>query len=334
MATRARFSMPADLKLEIGEDGIALEFPGDVELDQDLGVGFDRVFAAGDLTVRVPIASGSLQCKGTLRITGDVDAKYLHGREVILGDGAVRCVAISADHRIQIGSATVIADAIIAPELALHGDAQGRVTVIESLNDPGATKIKGGFSLADYQDMFGDVETFLDQRGLSPLEGGLPAQTPAPAPQPAAPPPEAMIDPMPLDLEEPTGPRVQSPTPAPSPAREEEEDDPLSLSLDILEPLVGATTAAPPAAPAHRADDELYQRLQDALARIHACYQGNDLPPAVRELRSLVDQRDVDVLRSNITDVWNGLLGFHQQRGIRPHHQVTHAFNVIHGLVS
>jgi hypothetical protein len=105
-------------------------------------------------------------------------------------------------------------------------------------------------------------------------------------------------------------------------------DDPLSLSLDDLEPLVDQNDAS------RGGNDELQQRLIDALGRITACYEGTDLPPAVLELRTLVERRDYDGLRANITDVWNGLLGFHQKRGIRPHHQVTHAFNMIHGLVS
>ncbi|MCA9573404.1 MAG: hypothetical protein KC656_36460, partial [Myxococcales bacterium] len=75
-------------------------------------------------------------------------------------------------------------------------------------------------------------------------------------------------------------------------------------------------------------------RLKEALDRITACYEGMDLPPAVSELRSLVNDGDMEALAANITAVWNGLLGFHQKRGIRPHHQVTHAFNVIHSLVS
>ena len=110
---------------------------------------------------------------------------------------------------------------------------------------------------------------------------------------------------------------------------EEDVEDPLSLSLDDLEPLVEAVEAG-----VTEETNDLQQRLNDALGRITACYEGSDLPPAIEELRSLVEHRDYDGLRQSITEVWNGLLGFHQKRGIRPHHQVTHAFNVIHGLVS
>ena len=77
----------------------------------------------------------------------------------------------------------------------------------------------------------------------------------------------------------------------------------------------------------------MYGQLAEAMSRISTCYEGGDVPPAVNELQLLVEQRDIDALRDNITEVWNGLLSFHQKRGIRPHHQVTHAFNQIHGLI-
>ena len=73
--------------------------------------------------------------------------------------------------------------------------------------------------------------------------------------------------------------------------------------------------------------------MTDAAGRITSCYEGTDVPPAVTELQLLIEQGNLEALRSNITEVWNGLLSFHQKRGIRPHHQVTHAFNVIHSLI-
>jgi len=80
-------------------------------------------------------------------------------------------------------------------------------------------------------------------------------------------------------------------------------------------------------------EDTLFAPLTEALKRITSCYD-DELPPPVETLQTLIEARDYATLRSQITDVWTGLLGYHQQKGIRPHHQVTHAFNVIHGLVS
>lgn len=322
MGKRA-FTLPEGLKLRFADDRIDLEFDGDVEIEQSLGRRLGTVVATGDLTVKLDEITGDLQAGGVLRLTGEIDAGNLHAREVVLGRQSIRVRAISALERITIGAANIHADVIIAPEVNIDPKAQGRVTVIESQNDRNATKIKGGFTLADYEDMFGNSEEFLTQRGVVPIGETPPVPGPstsvAPTPTaPPAPPRSASVKPAPQ----------RTHTPAPAPARrddEEDTDDPLSLSLDDLEPLVEQSGSP--------TNDEMHGRLSEALGRITACYEGTDLPPAVMELKDLVEQRDYDALRQNITEVWNGLLGFHQKRGIRPHHQVTHAFNVIHGLV-
>ena len=166
--------------------------------------------------------------------------------------------------------------------------------------------------------MFGDAEEFLAQRGLSAL--GDPQSAPKPKAKPVAKAPPKPKSSIKAELSA----VALAPTINEEPD-DEDVDDPLSLSLDDLEPLVDG---------AGRDEVDMQVRLQDALQRITSCYENSDVPPAVNELRSLVDDGDMAALKSNITEVWNGLLGFHQKRGIRPHHQVTHAFNVIHSLVS
>ncbi|HHO54135.1 MAG TPA: hypothetical protein ENK18_25510, partial [Deltaproteobacteria bacterium] len=175
MSTRPRFILPTELKLKLTPEGIDIEYDGDVELEQDLGQSLHKVIASGDLTVKLQRVTGSLQCGGTLRIHGEIDAEHIHGREVVLGRQKVRCTSISANERITVGAASLTVDAIIAPEINLDPKASGRVTVIESDNDRGATKIKGGFSVSDYDDMFGNADEFLAQRGLQRLGEAGPA---------------------------------------------------------------------------------------------------------------------------------------------------------------
>lgn len=365
------FVLPAGVTLRVTEHGLHLAYDGDVELHETPDAGFALVEAGGDLEIRLPRITGSLRAGGTLRIRGDISGGRLHARHVVLGRQRVDCLAITATESITIGAAHITSDAIIAPVIHLDPKAHGRVTVIESRNDRGATKIKGGFSLADYDDMFGNADDFLSARGLSRLSGPTesprsstprtvtpPRHTPLPIDEiedtgpvpdtlPPATPRTATPRP-PLRSMANTGPTINTPIsypptpptaqghppsapPPPTPIRrrgEEDEDDPsLSVSFGTMEPMLpdpGRDAAA---------QAELHQRLADALGRIIACYEGADLPPAVQQLRALVDERDYEALRDDITEVWNGLLGFHQKRGIRPHHQVTHAFNVIHGLV-
>lgn len=299
MSKRPTFVLPAGLELELTDGAMSIRYDGDVRIEDTGGRQIEEIHAGGDLDLKVDKINGRLVAGGTLTLSGDIDAEHLHAREVVLGRQSVRCKAISATQRITIGAADLAVDCIIAPEIILDPKASGRVTVIECHNERGATKIKGGFSLADYDDMFGNAAEFLAERGLEPLGEGGPPLVPAPP-----------VRPLGADLPE-----------------EEDVDDPLSLSIEDIEPLMEQAPADDPESA------QLHAQLTDALERITTCYEGSDLPPAVAELQLLVDQRDYDALRNNITEVWNGLLGFHQKRGIRPHHQVTHAFNVIHGLI-
>lgn len=339
------FVLPAGLDLQIGET-LSVRHGGDVTLQQSFGVPLGLAEAGGDLTIALQTVSGNLKSGGKLTIEGRIDAGSIHGREVYIGAQDVKCRAISADVRIVIGAAKLSVDIIIAPEVVIDPKASGRVTVIESTTETGPTKIKGGFSLAEYEEAVGDPVTFLDERGLTALAvrmaAASEAQKAAPAKAaPAVPAPTAPAPTVPTPSRAPTPPavppRAAAPRPEappkyapPTPVRpiptpivvEEDVGDPMSLSVEDLEPIHE---------PAEK--DELHPKLMEAVQRISTCYEGKEVPPAVSKLRELVEARDYDRLRENITEVWNGLLGYHQKKGIRPHHQVTHAFNVIHGLV-
>jgi cytoskeletal protein CcmA (bactofilin family) len=338
MPDRPSFTLPDGLQLDVTADTLDLKFDGDVTISTTLGRRFGRIEVGGDLTVQLSTSlTGTVRCGGTLSVNGDIDAEHVHAREISLGRQNVKCRTLSADQRITLGAGTIVADVIIAPEIVMDPKAQGRVTVIESQNERGATKIKGGFGLADYEDMFGNADEFLAQRGLRRLDAGGPLASGS-APKPTSPPtrsraptPVTTSTVVPDDATQ----RITRAAPAPAPPRkaaapaiDEDTEDPVSVSFDDLEPV---ETAAAADAATNRND--VHQRLVDALGRITACYEGTDLPPAVHELQELVKGKDYDALRQNITEVWNGLLGFHQKRGIRPHHQVTHAFNVINNLV-
>ena len=316
MPKPAAFTLPPGLELDLSGDTLDITYDGDIHIESDLGKPLGTIRAGGDLTIKLPKVTGDLEAKGEVHIAGEIDAKRLHGKTVVLGRQRTRCTTITADQTITIGASELKVDAIVAPEIRLDPKASGRVTVIESLNERGATKIKGGFSVADYDDMIGDAASFLADRGVTPLD-----RSAAPVSSGAAAPPAEEEE------EEDISDAQTVMTRAVPPDDEEDVDDPLSLSLDDLEPLMeealGDTSA----------NDDLQQRLTEGLARVTASYDASDLPPAVEELRHLIQEKDYPALRQNITEIWNGLLGFHQKRGIRPHPQVTHAFNLIHGLL-
>lgn len=308
MAKPAPFSLPKGVEFDVSGGKLVVKHAGDVTISTTLGNALASVEAGGDLTIELDKVTGVLVAGGKLLIKGDVQATSLRADTIVLESGSISAKAISASSSITIGKAELQVDAIVAPRIEIDGKATGRVTVIDSQNARKPNNIKGGFSLSDYEDMIGNAAAFLAERGI-PAPDGSAAPPAAPEPEPEE---EVVLAPTPTVADE-------------DDEDDEDIDDPLSLSVEDLEPL--------------NEDEDpnasLQARLNEALRRITACYDdGADTPPAVAELRSLVEDGDVDALSQNITSVWNGLLGFHQKRGIRPHHQVTHAFNVIHSLVS
>ena len=160
--------------------------------------------------------------------------------------------------------------------------------------------------------MFGDAEAFLSERGVKALDGAS-SEAAAPEADPVVEEDDEEEDDVTIDT-------AMMEEELPSVA----EDAPVPLTVDDIEPL---------ADDAIQSDDDLHPKLAEGLERIIESYDAGDLPPAVDELRDLITEKDYPALRQNITEIWNGLLGFHQKRGIRPHPQVTHAFNLLHSLL-
>ena len=251
------------MKLDITADRITIVYDGDLEIEVEPGRDLGGLRALGDLLVRLPAVTGDLVAGGRLEVQSDVtNGGHLHGREVVVEKTIVKCKVITADDRIVIGAGTITADAMVAPRISVDAQATGRVTVIESRNERGPTKVKGGLSLAEYQETFGNAEAFVAEHGIRPL------------------------------------------------------------------PPVAESAPAPP-----EDEDDLQPKLAEALERILACYDPDDLPLPVEQLTALVESRDYDALALNIDSVWNELLKYHQKKKIRAHHQVTHAFSLIHMLV-
>jgi len=73
--------------------------------------------------------------------------------------------------------------------------------------------------------------------------------------------------------------------------------------------------------------------LLDTVNLIVSCYDETGVPPAVTELHGLISAGEYEEVRSEITNIWNSLLKYHQQTGTRLQHQVTTTFNTINSIV-
>ena len=159
------FHLPAGVELDLGDDTLSIKFDGDVTVENTLGRKLGNVEAGGDLVVATD-ANGTLSAGGKLVLKGRVEAEIVRGGVVHLEGGSVKARSVSATSAIHVGNGTFTVDVMMAPNIEIDPKASGRVTVIESDNDRGPTNIKGGFSLAEYEELFGDATAFLAERGL------------------------------------------------------------------------------------------------------------------------------------------------------------------------
>ena len=289
MSELPEYHLPPEATLAVVDGRVSLTYPGDLRLSGTFGGTLASVEVTGDLTVDIQEMEGDLKAGGHIEVLHPLKAGRVHGKTVRLASGSIHCQAVSADERVDVGPVEIRIDGLIAPIVALDTRSSGRVTVLECHNKPDTSHLKGAFSLEDYEEAFGNVEAFLEERGLS---------RPGPVP-------EGVV--MPVA-------KQRKPSPSPSGHR-------------ASGPAIEWTPLPPPRL------DERDQRIKKAYRKIMDTYANMTPPAELTRMGAIIEQRDYPALREQINVVWEAMIEHHQKQGVRPHHSVANAFNVIHGLV-
>ena len=356
------------LELDLSDPhSLTLRYPGDVHLSQTFGRPLAGVFVGGDLTMDLPEVTGTCACDGVLATSSDVDAIRLTGRELHLSGGEIRARALSATERILIGPCKLKVDVIIAPVVHIHPEARGRVTVVECRNDRGPTKIRGEFSLTEYEENFGGAMEFLAGRGVQPLPKNLDIREIVERPYDldrvevqATEEPEELdaldfVDLEPIEdiADEDSFDGVSA---LPEDALEDEDDPATEITalpedfddddtlndedVGIIEPTQGLPPrAATPPPPPPRSDaprtpqtKAWFLKLDALVTDIERAYD-RDLPDPIRVLRSVVDSRQTEQVTHRLDAVWTDTVKHHRQARTPVDPRVTHRFRVLSDLV-
>ena len=77
------------------------------------------------------------------------------------------------------------------------------------------------------------------------------------------------------------------------------------------------------------------KEMMELVERIKSNYEGGEagMPPAVEQLTKLIRSSDFEGLKNTITDIWNGLLKWHQRSGAKLQHKTTTSFNTLNTLL-
>jgi len=359
MGDGSSFQLPESLEIVLTEDSLILKHDGDIVIGQTLGRLIESIACEQSVVIRIPTITGTILAAGDIRLEGTIDAELIYGRHVVIDADSLKCKAIAATHTLTIRCPELTCDVIMAPRVNLSPQSRGRVTMLESNKPCDTSQIKGGFSYAQYDELFGNAEAFLAARGLEPLaeppsDSELDAFDPdaafgsVPPPKGATLPEITEFEPVEVDDDDDTidgeGELLAF--------HMEEMEDGATPSAKASQPAAVAEQAPPPLgveSPAVGADLEflaeeteeveisfhpdIKTKLTDAIENIVGCYPNGNTPPALADLKDYIDNDDFVGLRHGIGDVWNSVLSHHSEQGIRPDRKVTHVFNLIHGMV-
>src|SRR6185436_3300656 len=243
-----------------------------------------RRVAAASMVLKGATTAEDLESTGSIDIDGkDLEVTNVRGGDVAIAAKTVKAKVVHGTSSVTVGPVKITADIVMAPEVQVDPKCTGKVTVIEARNDVAAPGIKGGLSLEDLEDAFGNSAQFLSERGLTPLSGSAPAARVAEEPEEEE---EAEVE---VDH----GDNGVGEADVDEAMVEDDSDGKDEIELD--EP------APPPPAPAG-VDPAIHQEIVDTVARIEACYADTELPPAVMRLQGLVADRDYQAIRSSITE--------------------------------
>ncbi len=431
--------------------GSSIEVGGDLQVEGDLIV--DNASVSGQLQARSisvqgleatgGVSAATIVGRESLSLGGDIRADRIDGGDLRIDEGDVNVRILAATRSVHLGAITIKSDIVMAPTVTMDASAGGRISVLESGTEPGTSRVKGCLSLEDLEELFGNSQQFLAERGLEdpgygprtasatpppPARASTRKSKAAAAPPPPAPEPQREVE-VEVEVEDPGDSMLASigPIAAEVHAAIEAEDDrtldemldhepdsptngidhgsaldslielsnvseidaieegsasvrvssspgpsiqvqaegeydlfgwadqmltevvapdavkDLDMEIDIdvevptgsVEPILEPEPEPEPEPELvpEPAEDPIHGQIQETVGKIVTCYLHTEMPPAVSRLKDLVEARDYGRVRSDITEIWNQLLKFHQKRGMRIQPQVTTTFNTINSLV-
>lgn len=230
------FVLPDGITLSMTDQGLVIENQGDIVLHGQIEGGIHSLTSIdGNVVLNNDFTLHHIHApNGAVEIHGRIEADRIEAASVEAdGDGFVVRV-VQASESISVGETTTHAEVLIAPVVKLASNAVGRITVVESHNELGATKVKGCLALSDLEELFDGSEGFIRGWEITPLRKSGRKATPKPAAPKKTPAKKSAPKPSPAK------PKAKTP-PAPAPEPEE--------APEPVEPEPAAEPEAPPAAP-------------------------------------------------------------------------------------
>ncbi len=300
--------IPAGVQIEHHENGLRVLNDGDIVILGGLGQPLDQVSSTkGSVTLHTeaPLRLERIEAPhGDVDLAGDLTVNTVMANNVLVGSGKLTAGAIVGEASIRLEGDELAADILATPEVEIADHVRGRATVIESNNELGPHRLKGGFRLSEYLDLFPggeaildrypEVKAFLDRQAEQEAGGATEGGS--------------------LESIE----EIQELEPSSLETTEHPDRD-----TDVLTLTDAVETKAAAAASSQGADDDLYESLYSAFLKVRGCYAG-DIPAPLQTLEGMLEARSFKKLKKRIPALWNELIQYHKQQKLEVANAVTH----------
>ena len=305
MSSNGAFVLPAGVRLSMEGDALSIHNAGDIVIEGAPAGSLHTLSSeSGDIVLAPPSAvklSSISAPGGTVTVRGKVTTESINAKSVHFESGTLKAKVIKASESISLSGSKLEATVVVAPNVTVEPSIKGRATAIQSDNEIGPHKLKGGFSLAEFVDMIPNGSEMLASFDIEVAEED--------------------DDDDEDDDQSAAVARAAAPAAADLDAAAPDDDDDVSIvedDDDVEDELLAEVTPDDEAGP-----------IREAMLSIADAYREGDLPEPIGVLTELVDGGDFKKLKEDVNRIWSELLKYHQQTDPYIPNTVTRGFQTI-----
>ena len=174
MSSNGAFVLPAGVKLSMEGDALSIHNAGDIVIEGAPAGSLSTLSSeSGNIVLAPPkaVTLASVSAPGgTVTVRGKVTTESIDAKSVSFEGGTLKAKVIKASDSITLAGTKLEATVVVAPEVLVEPSIKGRATAIQSDNELGPHKLKGGFSLAEFVDMIPNGAEMLAAHGIEAKE--------------------------------------------------------------------------------------------------------------------------------------------------------------------
>ena len=171
MSNPGAFVLPAGVRLTMEGGALSIENTGDIVIEGTPAQDLHTLRSTGGDVLLSPPSAASLDSvaapKGTVTINGNVSLESIVAKVVRFEGGSLKVGVIKASESIVLAGSKLEAHVVMAPKVEVNANIKGRATAIESDNELGPHKLKGGFSLAEFIDFMPEGAAMLKKHDIA-----------------------------------------------------------------------------------------------------------------------------------------------------------------------